>query len=238
MVKQRSPRFPFIPLRAALGHLNKIHAAAGDEPIRRLDAIKALGHEKPNGQVQRQIAALRGYGLIEPTGDDKPVFVVTELGKRLLKASGSKAKGPWLVAAREAVLNPPMFARLWRNLRDLSREQLVEALMQRDFTEQGAEKAAQVFTRNRQIAALDDLPEAAEAPVPRPQRAAAKKKAAARVGANRLEGRKRPGPPRDAVVLPLGKKRAVIPTGISQADYDLLLETLTLWKDRIVCEKA
>ena len=73
-----------------------------------------------------------------------------------------------------------------------------------------------------------------EPPVPRP--------AGAGVGGG-IRGRQmkpgngpgRPaGPPRDAVVLPMGNKRAIIPTGISEADYDLLLGTLALWKDKIV----
>jgi len=241
MTKERSPRFPFVPLRGALTHLKNIHNAAADGRINRLDAIKALGFEKPNGRVHRLFAALRGYGLIDAV--EKGVFAVTPLGKRLLKDPGSRAKGPWLAAAREAVLTPPMFRNLWRRARDLDRDQLVEALLQRGFTEQGAEKAAEVFTRNRQMAGLDDMPEGLEPPVPARQRKLAearRQKAATREGAgNRgpLTGPapNRPlGPPRDAVVLPLGNQRAIIPTGICQADYDLLLETLNLWKGKIV----
>ena len=251
MTKERSPRFPFVPLRAALNQLEKVHqaieASGGEATIQRLAAIQALGYEKPNGKVHRLIAAMRGYGLLATLQKDKPVFVVTPLGKRLLKSPQARANGPWLAAAREAVLTPPLFRRLWNRARDLDRDQLVEMLLQRDFTEQGAEKAAAVFTRNRQIAGLDDMPEGMEPPVR--QRPAAAKKAARRAArAQALAGRggdcespltpakpNRPlGPPRDAVVLPLGNKRAIIPTGISQADYDLLVETLTLWKGKIV----
>ena len=243
MTKERSPRFPFVPLRAALNYLANIHNAAPDGAIKRVDAIKALGFEKPNGRVHRLVAAMRGYGLIDIV--DKGVLAVTPLGKRLLKDPQSRANGPWLAAAREAVLTPPLFRNLWRRARDLDRDQLVEALLQRDFTEQGAEKAAEVFTRNRQIAGLDDMPEGLEPPVPARQRAAAAKRAknaqrgdasgATERGSLAVATPSRPlGPPRDAVVLPLGNKRAVIPTGISQADYDLLIETLTLWKGKIV----
>jgi len=240
MTKERSPRFPFVPLRAALNHLEKFHAAAPDDGIKRPAAMKALGFEKPNGRVNRLFAAMRGYGLIEVV--DKGVLAVTPLGKRLLKDPQSRANGPWLAAAREAVLLPPMFRKLWRRARDLDRDQLVEALRQRDFTEQGAEKAAEVFTRNRQFAGLDDMPEGLEPPVPAHQRAVAAAKQAKNAQAGqgnchpaRGMTAKRPlGPPRDAVVLPLGNKRAIIPTGISLDDYDLLLETVKLWKGKIV----
>ena len=237
MTKERSPRFPFVPLRAALTQLAKLHAAAAGDGITRPEAIRALGFEKPNGRAHRLFAALRGYGLIDAL--EKGVFAVTPLGKRLLKDPQSRANGPWLAAAREAVLTPPMFRKLWRRARDLDRDQLVEALLQRDFTEQGAEKAAEVFTRNRQIAGLDDMPDGLEPPVPVRQRVAAKRgRGAERPGQTGLLDREHPnrplGPPRDAVILPLGNKRAVIPTGISQADYDLLLETLSLWKAKIV----
>ena len=252
MTKERSPRFPFVPLRAALKHLEKVHQAAeadGDDgTIQRLAAIQALGYDKPNGKVHRLFAAMRGYGLLDAVKKGTPVFVVTSLGKRLLKSPQARANGPWLAAAREAVLNPPLFRNIWNRGRDLDRDQLVETLLQRDFTEQGAEKAAAVFTRNRQIAGLDDMPEGMEPPVR--QRPAAAKKAARKAarralalteqggGGEGLFAPRRPnrplGPPRDAVVLPLGNKRAIIPTGISQDDYDLLVETLTLWKGKIV----
>lgn len=246
MTKERSPRFPFVPLRAALNHLEKIHQAViatkadgGGGRILRPAVIQALGYDKPNGKVHRLIAAMRGYGLLDVPDKEKPELVVTPLGKRLLKSPQARANGPWLAAAREAVLTPPMFRRIWRQARDLDRDQLVELLMQRDFTEQGAEKAAEVFTRNRQIAGLDDMPEGLEPPVRHRPGAAAKKAArqAQRKAAacSTTTAPNRPlGPPRDAVVLPLGNKRAIIPTGISQADYDLLIETLKLWKGKIV----
>jgi hypothetical protein len=244
-----------VPLRAALNHLEKIHQAvesSGEaETIHRIAAIQALGYEKPNGKVHRLIAAMRGYGLLAVPEKGKPEFVVTPLGKRLLKSPKARANGPWLAAAREAVLAPPLFRNVWNRARDLDRDQLVEALLQRGFTEQGAEKAAAVFTRNRQIARLDDMPEGMEPPM-RPGATAAKKaarkaarrsRALAGMGGGECDGEgplaptkpNRPlGPPRDAVVLPLGNKRAIIPTGITQDDYDLLVETLTLWKGKIV----
>jgi hypothetical protein len=227
MTKERSPRFPFVPLRAALTHLTKINQAAGDGNIRRPRAIEALGYDAPNGRVNRLFAAMRGYGLLEVV--EKGVLTVTPLGKRLLKEPEAQAKGPWLTAAREAVLNPPIFRRFWRNLRNLDREQLVEALLERKFTEQGAEKAAEVFTRNRKFAGLDDMPAAQQEPQPGATKQGRNLKAGQGQGAGRPLG-----PPRDAVVLPLGNKRAIIPTGISETDYQLLLETLTLWKAKIV----
>ena len=101
-------------------------------------------------------------------------------------------------------------------------------LILRGFTEKGAERAVAVYSANSEFARLDELEIEPEAPEGGRRSPGFRRRGGAAVRERQRE--KRP----NGLSLPLGKGRAFIPSGITETDFDLLMETLRIWKPRLV----
>ncbi len=221
MKRSRSPRFPFIPLEKAIKHLKSLHESGSISEFRPQQAMQELGFSSMHGRAVKIFAAFRAYDLIEKAksaGKDERLFSITKVGLKIISSGNEADRLPFL---RHAALAPMMFRMIWSRGRDRSSDEINEAMLKRGFTEDGAKRAARVFSKNRDLAKLDEL-EALPAGLPdrgpKPQAQQDQNHRNVTGGLN----------------LPLSTGRAVVPTGITEAEFQLLMQTLRLWKDRLV----
>jgi len=233
-MKNRSPRFPFIPLEEAVDILRKLAAFQSDpeKPLRRPEMLKALDYASFHGAAVKTIGALRAYDLLVKQDDG---VVISDTGHKILAAKSHDDRREHL---QRAALSPLMFRMLWRRARHCTQAELATLLQERDFTEQGAVRASKIYRKNDEFAALHsievepDLPERGRrkaGPDPAKKRAnrAAKKRA-------QQAKRDRPLINPNSLSMPLSTGRAVVPTGITEDEFNTLMQTLRAWKGQLV----
>lgn len=218
---ERSPRYPFIDLQCAVDLLSKLSGLKNGNKLNRGEVLKLLGFDSFSGQAARTFAALRAYHLIAPSPEGPRL---TGIGRVLIDNSGD------LESLQIAALSPGVFRRIWRRARNASEEELVELLMERGFTAEGALKAASIYRKNAVLAQLDPLEVEPNLPEP------AKKKRPGRKVEEKLRRKlaeaSRAGS--DPLRLPLSSGNAVVPKGITEEEFELLIKTLHIWKDQLV----
>lgn len=218
---ERSPKYPFISLQSAIGILPKLAELKSGAKLNRFEVIKLLGFDSFSGQAARTFAAFRAYHLIAPSPDGPRL---TAVGRSLIDNPGD------LESLQVAALSPGVFRRIWRRARNASEAELVELLLERGFTADGAGKAASIYRENAGLARLDSLEVEPNLPEP------TKKKRTGRKIEEKLRRKlseaSRKGS--DPLRLPLGSGNAVIPRGISEDEFELLIKTLHIWKDQLV----
>lgn len=225
-MNKRSPRFPFILLEEAVELLRKLDAYQNDrsETLKRPEILKALDYASLHGAAVKTIGAMRAYDLLEKSGDG---LRISPVGAAILDAASEEERRPHL---QKAALSPLTFRNLWRNARHMSRPGLVELLLSRGFTEQGAKRASRIYRKNDELADLQTL----ELEPELPERGQAK---ANRIGGGPAVKRARRNEnalPPSMLRLPLSAGVAVIPKGITTEEFDLLMETLRAWRDQLV----
>lgn len=67
--RHRSPNYPGIGLRAAVGKIESLYKADGLAPSPKLAALKHMGYERHHSEAARTLSALKSFGLIEETAD-------------------------------------------------------------------------------------------------------------------------------------------------------------------------
>lgn len=243
-MQNRSPRFPFLPLSEAIDLVRKLDAFQKDsnQPLKRPEMLKALDYASFHGAAAKSIAALRAYDLLRKNGDG---VSLSPVAREILDASSDEER---LDALQRAALSPLTFRMMWRRARHSSRKELRELLMSREFTEPGAKRASRIYKENDELAGLEDLelepslPERRGKPDRQPPgemvaRKNAKRKMAAKKAARKMatkQAAERPRP--NALVLPLSKGNAIIPKGITKAEFKMLMETLRTWRSQLVAE--
>ena len=155
--RDRSPSFPFIPLKLAVERLVKFeehHKRAAVPP----DRIGAAWGMKPNSsQAQQTLAALKAFGLLETRrlADGRSVCI-SEDGRTYLRAQQDSIKNDVL---RRAGLRPKQIAIYWKDWGDerpnaaACRDELV---LRGGFSEDGAEKFLRVYDETIAYAGLTD----------------------------------------------------------------------------------
>lgn len=223
-MKKRSPRFPFVLLEEAVELLRKLDASQPDRnaPLKRPEILKALGYASFHGAAVKTVGALRAYDLLEKS--DKGLRV-SPVGAAILDASSDAERIPHL---QKAALSPLTFRNLWRTARHKKRSELIELLVSRGFTEQGAKRASRIYRKNDELAGLQTLELEPELPERRP--AKAKRAAAAKKRARRQTSSAQP----NMLRLPLSSGVAIVPKGISPEEFKLLMETLRNWRGQLV----
>ncbi len=228
-MKPRSPRFPFIPLEEAVELLRKLEAFQSDrsQPLKRPEILKALDYASLHGAAVKTIGAMRAYDLLHKNDDG---LSISPVGAGILDAGSDEERREFL---QRAALSPLMFRRIWRNARHSKRSELRELLLSRGFTEPGAKRASRIYCQNDEFAGLQTLELEPELP-PRGEKAGKKG------GANQRAARKRrgaggPAPANPNLLrLPLSSGTAVIPKGMTEAEFQLLMQTLRTWKDQLI----
>ncbi len=223
-----------MPLKRAIVLLRKIavfETADSEGPLTRPHLLKALDYASFHGAAIKTVSALRAYDLLVKDGDG---VSISPTGRTILNPESPEAR---LAALQRAALSPLAFRRIWRNARHATQEELNDLLLARNFTEGGAERGSTIYLKNSKLAQLEDL----ELEPVLPERGGKPGQEQPVPGMNR-PGRKRRQGRREEVAnhlhLPLSTGKAIIPTGISAEEYQLMMKTLRTWESQIVKKEA
>jgi len=105
--RHRSPNYPSIGLRAAVGKIESLYKAGGLAPLTKITALKQMGFEKAEGDAARVLSAVRNFGLIEEVGER---LKLTQRGIDIVaRQNGDPQRS---AAIRAAVFGPPIYREL------------------------------------------------------------------------------------------------------------------------------
>jgi len=230
----RSPKFPVLTLSEAIDLLRLV-AAADPEPSEgrpRHEILKLLGYASFHGPAARHFASLRAYDLIEKKEQG---LAISELGRVLL---GNGDEATHRAALHRAALSPMAFRMLWRRVRHSSGAEMRELLLERGFSEPGSKRATRVYRENDTLAGLASLEIEPELPDRGPRKEGAREQRGA-LRESLARSARQPGPPQHptrgpSLVLPLSTGNAIIPKGITEAEFTTLMQTLRTWREQLV----
>lgn len=243
--RHRSPNVPRFPLEQALEATKALHGKIAKARVKPEVAVGPLGYSGINGAALGALAALNQYGLID-RADDGLVSVSPAAIRMLHPVSDAQL----FKDRRDAALKPRVFADLISHgFHKADADVIANHLIHNDFAAEPAKRAATIFKMNLDFAKLDyesiqdaDIaPDNADMmPVKQPPVGPFVVKATSPAGGQRV-GRPAESPAAyaaEALTLPLENGRAVTIPPMSEDDYNLLIETLKLWKRRIIVPKA
>ena len=155
VTKSKSPNYPGVDLGEAIELTGKLRQRVGKNQFTQGDAAQAWGHRSASGALRVKIAALRQYGLIEGKLGNHPEN--PRLSRRawelLMLAPDSREYRETL---QDAALSPPLFSEVRqahpRATDGVLRRYLV---MDRGFTEEGAERFISAYNSTMRLAVLD-----------------------------------------------------------------------------------
>jgi hypothetical protein len=114
--KERSPSFPFIPLKIAIERLEAFEKHFGRHPTPASLVGAAWGLKTQSSQADQTLAALRSFGLLNYEGvGPKRLVSVTEDGRRYLRAQQDSVKESVL---KLAALRPRIIRKFWADWGD------------------------------------------------------------------------------------------------------------------------
>jgi hypothetical protein len=217
-------RYPALQLKDAVEGVEKLFAEIQRSSVDGTTASKALGYSSENGAARTKLGALNAYGLIDR---GKKLVNVTDLGIAIAHPlQDSRERG-----LREAALRPALFKEIWDNHRQCSESVLASTLVHKGLDTGSAAQAAKIFKANIAFAGLTDsnYNPSEKPPLPHVDQGG---------GGAAETTKQKTTPPMTANVrylpIPLDIGEAPIPVGMSDSDFDLLLDTLKLWKKKIV----
>lgn len=109
--KDRSPSYPFIPLRTAIERLVALDAKFGRHPAPALQAGIAWDMKPASSQAAQTLAALKSYGLVDYNGaGDTRTAPISDEGRTYLRAQQENVKKEVL---KRAALKPKAIANYW-----------------------------------------------------------------------------------------------------------------------------
>jgi hypothetical protein len=109
--KDRSPAFPFIPLKTAIERLVSLETMFTRHPIPALKAGLAWGMKEASSQASQTLAALKYFGLVEYQGDGTDrVATLTDDARTYLRAQQDTVKAEVL---RRVALRPKAISLKW-----------------------------------------------------------------------------------------------------------------------------
>ncbi len=110
--RHRSPNYPGIGLRAAVGKIEALYKEDGLAPSPKLAALKHMGYEKHHSEAARTLSALKSFGLIEETADR---IKLTQRGIEIVaRPQGDSRREN---ALREAAIDPEIYQQLLEEYR-------------------------------------------------------------------------------------------------------------------------
>jgi hypothetical protein len=112
--KHRSPSYPAIDLKTAVGRAAEIQKMAGNHPAPYGAVIKAWGYGPKSSNGILTVAALKKYALATDTGRAEARKIqLTRLGSEILFFN--EGSDEWLQRARTAALTPKIYRTLWQS---------------------------------------------------------------------------------------------------------------------------
>ena len=153
--RERSPSFPFIPLKMAIDRLKEFEEKFGRSPPPANRVYLAWGFKGDTSQAQQTLAALKSFGLVSYEGSGPARLVVfSEDGRNYLRAQQESVKRDIL---RRIALNPSWIAKMWekwgttRHPDEVCLDQLV---LEHKFNENGAPRFLTVYDQTIAYAEL------------------------------------------------------------------------------------
>jgi hypothetical protein len=154
--KDRSPSFPFIPLRKAVERARTMLTAHRKNPTRPGTLGETWGYSSASSGLIQTIAALKAYGLIDDIGrgEDRRVQL-SDLAARIINDARPGARE---TAITEAAVNPKILAEYW-NIWHLERPSdshcISELTLDRGFTPEAAKLFLRIYDDNISYASLN-----------------------------------------------------------------------------------
>ena len=152
MVKERSPNYPAVGLKAAIEMARKFWDKERRTSVSLQLAVKAIGYKSLSGPARTKIAALRQYGLLDK---DKRGFRLSGLAKKIVNHSpGSE---DYEAAVRTAAMQPELFKELLRTHSEASDDSLRSYLaVEKSFSDMGSRQCVQSFRDTINLAKLNE----------------------------------------------------------------------------------
>jgi hypothetical protein len=227
--QQRSPKSPKFTVEVAIETTKRLLDKIGRSAVNPETAVNALGYSSMNGASLTTLGALSHYGLVERENSE---VRVSALAFKILHPVNASVKD---AAVKEAALTPKAFAMIHEKWPDLGEGSLTNTLIHAGFTPDGAKRAASVYKANVNLAKLDAPSNSGDEQ-------------------SELSNDKPSGVPTQPMIKPSipvtaipGAAPLTIPFGeglmasiqfptaqVSADDFDLFIETLQLWKKKLV----
>lgn len=155
VTKERSPSFPFVSLKVALGRLSALEQKFGRYPVPADKAGLAWGMKEGSSQAHQMLAALKSYGLVAYEGASKDrKAVITDDARTYLRAQQDHIKEEVI---RKAALKPKLFNLFWGiwGAQQIPNEvRLDELVLKHSFTDSAAQTFLRVYDETLQFAQL------------------------------------------------------------------------------------
>lgn len=155
--RERSPSFPFIPLKTAIDRLQEFEGKFGRNPPPADRVYLAWGYKGDTSQSQQTLAALKAFGLVEYGGSGpKRSVTMSEDARIYLRANQDAIKASLL---KKLALKPVWIARMWSQWgreRHPDEVCLDELVLKHKFTENAASLFLRVYDESISYAELSD----------------------------------------------------------------------------------
>lgn len=144
--KERSPSYPFIPLKKAVERLEALYANHKSQAARLVAVAPTWGYGSKSSGLLQTVAALKQFGLIEDlgSGEDRKVQI-TDLGRRIIADTRPGARER---ALKEAAGLPKVIAEYlpqWVPERPSDAHCISELHLDRGFTADAARTFLRIF---------------------------------------------------------------------------------------------
>lgn len=142
MERERSPRYPGVPLATAVENVTALVQRRKQKVVTPEEAVDAWGFKALSGPARSRLGALRQYGLLQP--ENGGLLRITDLGMTL--ALRERDSDDYMDAVKQAALMPPLFKELWDTKQDVSDDALrLYLLRSKDFSHDGASRLVSAY---------------------------------------------------------------------------------------------
>jgi hypothetical protein len=233
--KARSPAYPAFSLAVAIDLARKLWAAQRKQETHIDSALKSLGYSARSGTALRTIAGLNHYGLIEESGSkDERKIKLSERAQDIIHLAENDPRRKEALAA--AARAPAIYDALWERYGDqLPDDSAIRPFLIRDkgYNDAAVDDLLADYRATLEFAKPDKMSEDVPYEENRdktPKDALRFKKTSSQAGGSMTLEQELP-------ILVGANRVARIPFPMTTEDFDLLLETLNVWKKRIVIEE-
>jgi hypothetical protein len=155
--KDRSPSFPFIPLKTAIERLEAFEVKFGRHPAPASKAGIAWGMKEKSSQADQTLAALKSFGLIKYEGMGASRHaILTEEGRNYLRAQQESVKKEIL---KICALRPKIMRKFWAAWmadRPPDEVALDKLILENGFSDVGARNFLKVYDDTIAFAGLSN----------------------------------------------------------------------------------
>jgi hypothetical protein len=234
--QSRSPAYPAVPLPTAIESARKLWNAQRKQEAHIDSALKALGYSSRSGTSLRAIAALGHYGLIDVSGDkDNRKIRLSEQAQDILHLAQADERRR--KALKSAALTPKIYAALWERYgANLPDDSAIRPFLIRDkgYNDAVVDNLIADYRSTLEFAKLDksveDSPENGKTGLDQEFPITARTR-------TRMPVSPMSSTTQELPILVGVDRIARIPFPMAEDDFDMLIKTLNLWKEKLVATK-